>query len=87
MREFVIRRIVGIGVVIGLSGPVGCIKEEDPRPFSTGDSCYPGDIEDCVCADSSLSVVGTRACPKSRQFRDSPCVCEKSSSTGGGSGK
>lgn len=75
---------MGVTALVTLLWPMACIKEEDPRPFSTADSCYPGDVEDCVCeADGQAGTPGTRACPKSRHFADSPCDCPASSGTGG----
>lgn len=72
-------------ILVFLMWPLGCVKEEDPRPFSTADSCYPGDIEDCFCeGDGQTAALGSRACPKSRHFSDSPCDCPAPKGTGGG---
>ena len=79
-----LRTVLGLFALLGLLCPIGCVKEEDPRPFSTGDSCYPGDVLDCVCDDAgNRAAVGTRACPKSGHFLDSACDC--ATGAGGGS--
>jgi hypothetical protein len=57
----VIRRILGLGALVALLGPVSCLKDEDPGPFGTAGTCVHGDIEGCLCnkqGDPGVSECG-----------------------------
>jgi hypothetical protein len=45
----VIRRILGLGALVALLGPVSCLTDEGPGQFSTAGTCYRGDVEGCTC--------------------------------------
>lgn len=67
-----IRKVVGLGAFIVLFGPVSCLSDEGPKPFTTAGSCYPGDLQDCTCKTGGT---GVQTCGADKQFAPT-CRCE-----------
>jgi hypothetical protein len=71
------RKVVGLGAFLVLFGPVSCLSDEGPKPFTTAGSCYPGDLQDCTCESSNGSTsTGVQTCGPDQQFVRM-CRCEK----------
>ena len=71
-----IRKVVGLGAFIVLFGPVSCLSDEGPKPFTTAGSCYPGDLQDCTCRSSNGGTrAGVQTCGADQQFVPT-CRCE-----------
>jgi hypothetical protein len=69
----VIRKVVGLGAFIVLFGPVSCLSDEGPKPFTTAGSCYPGDLQACACKGGGT---GVQTCGANKKF-DPTCRCEE----------
>lgn len=66
-----IRRILGLGALVALLGPVSCLKDDGPDKFSTAGTCVRGDVEGCTCPKG---VPGVHTCGPDNLFT-AECRC------------
>lgn len=70
-----IRRILGLGALVALLGPVSCLKDEGPDRFSTQNTCYRGDVQGCTCTKTGhKGDPGVQTCGADGLFTDE-CRC------------
>ncbi len=81
-----IRRILGLMVLAGLTCPVSCLSDVGPNDFTTKNTCLAGEVEGCECDVSGAA--GKRLCKSDGTFGECRCLgcsmtpdCKKCSKT------
>lgn len=67
-----IRLMLGLGALTLLVGPIACLSDDGPEPFTTEGFCIAGDVEGCPCPSG---FVGARVCGKNLKYEDA-CRCD-----------
>ena len=64
-----IKRIFGLAALAAVMGPISCLSDEGPEPFTTANTCFRGQTKACDCDEGD----GIRSCNADGTFGECKC--------------